>query len=525
MLKRTPPIGRPPVIELAHQPDFQLASLTVKPSTREIVRPDGSRDVLEPRVMQVLVALHLANPDVVSRDDLVAQCWDGRVVGDDAINGAIGKLRRQSFVIETIPRVGYRLVAPQQSEHAAVSHQDHQPPSRSDRRVLLAGGVALGVAAVAGGGWWLTRRTPPPTPASGTPDVASLIARANATMRRGRLENDAEAAALFQQAVDLAPDNADAWGGLSLAHQFLARNGTRERYQAERLRAEAALDKALALDPRNAFALHSKAALNDMIRGGFLECEQAYRRGLAFHPDNNDLLLGLTESMAGMGRLREAASLMDRALAAASGKLDQAMAWISINSYTGARRFLDADRVAAQGMAQFPRHPLTWLNRLYLLMFTGRAGEALDTLRDVSNRPDEVPAEEVDGMIAVAISLVTNAPRDIDKAAAAELALAYKNTSPDGRAKGLPATRTAENAMTFLSAMGRVDDAFGVARDIYYAPDFGVPPVRYSSNLFQPATRAMRKDPRFAGLMEQLGLTAYWQKAGVKPDYQIYPDG
>ena len=70
-----------------------------------------------------------------------------------------------------------------------------------------------------------------------------------------------------------------------------------------------------------------------------------------------------------------------------------------------------------------------------------------------------------------------------------------------------------------------MDDAFRVARDIYYAPDFGVPPVRYSSNLFQPATRAMRKDPRFAPLMDQLGLTAYWRKADVKPDYQLYPDG
>src|SRR5215472_10268047 len=91
---------KPSLIDLAHQPDFPLGSLTVKASTREIVRADGSREVLEPRVMQVLVALYRASPNVVSRDDLIAQCWDGRVVGDDAINAAIGKLRRLSFVIE-----------------------------------------------------------------------------------------------------------------------------------------------------------------------------------------------------------------------------------------------------------------------------------------------------------------------------------------------------------------------------------------------------------------------------------------
>ena len=387
--------------------------------------------------MQVLVALHRASPNVVSRDDLVAQCWEGRVVGDDAINGAIAKLRRVSFVIETIPRVGYRLVVPARHGQAAVPAQSGKvviaDKSADNRRHILGGGLALGCAALAGGGWWLTTRRPTRAPPSAKPNasaaVASLILHANATMRRGRMENDAEAAALFQQAVDLAPDNADAWGGLALAHHFLARNGTRERFQAERLRAEAALEKALALDPHNAFALHTKAALYDMTRGAFLESEQAYRLGLTYHPNSNELLLGLTESMAGMGRLREAASLMDRALAAASYKLDQAMAWISINSYTGARRWVDADRVAAQGIALFPRHPLTWLNRLYLLMFTGRAVEALDTLRDVSSRPDEIPVEEVDGMIAVATALVSGARADIDKAAAAELALAYKNTS------------------------------------------------------------------------------------------------
>ena len=46
--------------------------------------------------MQVLVALHRAFPNVVSRDDLIASCWEGRVVGDDAINRAIGRLRRLS---------------------------------------------------------------------------------------------------------------------------------------------------------------------------------------------------------------------------------------------------------------------------------------------------------------------------------------------------------------------------------------------------------------------------------------------
>lgn len=104
-----------PRIVLAHEADFVLGALRVSPSCLEVVR-SGFNQSLEPRVMQVLVALYQARGAVLSREDLIARCWNGRIVGEDAINRAIGQLRRlsrticgASFVIETIPRVGYRL--------------------------------------------------------------------------------------------------------------------------------------------------------------------------------------------------------------------------------------------------------------------------------------------------------------------------------------------------------------------------------------------------------------------------------
>jgi DNA-binding winged helix-turn-helix (wHTH) protein len=102
-------------VTLAHEPDFALGALSVSPSIREVSWGGWSQS-LEPRVMQVLVALHQARGAVVSRDELIARCWNGRVVGEDAITRAIGQLRRlsrsdhgESFAIETIARVGYRL--------------------------------------------------------------------------------------------------------------------------------------------------------------------------------------------------------------------------------------------------------------------------------------------------------------------------------------------------------------------------------------------------------------------------------
>jgi TolB-like protein/tetratricopeptide (TPR) repeat protein len=103
-------------MQLAHQAGFSLGGLEVRPPTCEVVSPQG-REALQPRVMQVLVTLARARGAVVSRDDLIAACWNGRVVGEDAITLVMMKLRKLAersggaFAVETVPRVGYRLVA------------------------------------------------------------------------------------------------------------------------------------------------------------------------------------------------------------------------------------------------------------------------------------------------------------------------------------------------------------------------------------------------------------------------------
>ena len=77
----SPPRSDP--VRLAAEPDFALGELAIHPSVREVVR-DGRRHQVEPRVMQVLVALARANGAVVSRDELIHRCWDDRVVGEAA---------------------------------------------------------------------------------------------------------------------------------------------------------------------------------------------------------------------------------------------------------------------------------------------------------------------------------------------------------------------------------------------------------------------------------------------------------
>ena len=85
------------VIDLAHEPGFTLGGIRVRPGLRQLVRDsDGAEEMVEPRVMQVLVALARAKGAIVTRDELIRDCWEGRVVGEDAINRALSRVRRLS---------------------------------------------------------------------------------------------------------------------------------------------------------------------------------------------------------------------------------------------------------------------------------------------------------------------------------------------------------------------------------------------------------------------------------------------
>lgn len=132
-------------VDLASEESFQLGRVRVDPQAHEYVL-DGKTTHLQPQTLKVLVALHDKLGQVVTRDELIDRCWDGRIVGDDVINRCISLLRRVAtesggFRIETIPRSGYRLV----ESAAAAGH-----PVRR-HKLLLAAGVVTVLATAFGG--------------------------------------------------------------------------------------------------------------------------------------------------------------------------------------------------------------------------------------------------------------------------------------------------------------------------------------------------------------------------------------
>src|SRR5262245_24116583 len=104
--------------------------------------------------MQVLVALFRRREQVVSRDELIEACREGRIVGNDALNRCISKIRKieeasGAFRLETISKVGYRLRPDSNGVPAATPGKQ---AVRFSRPVLISAAVLL-VVAVAGAIW------------------------------------------------------------------------------------------------------------------------------------------------------------------------------------------------------------------------------------------------------------------------------------------------------------------------------------------------------------------------------------
>jgi DNA-binding winged helix-turn-helix (wHTH) protein len=135
----------PALIDLAHEPAFELGGVEVRPSTREVVIVDRI-EVLEPRIMQVLVALARRRGVVVSRNDLVEACWGGRVVGEDSIHRGIAGVRRLGqacggFSVETVVRVGYRLSEQRKPDQAPQDLPASVAPGQPSDKALSIGSV------------------------------------------------------------------------------------------------------------------------------------------------------------------------------------------------------------------------------------------------------------------------------------------------------------------------------------------------------------------------------------------------
>jgi transcriptional activator of cad operon len=96
---------------------LRIGDWCVDPASGQISR-DGETARVEVRTMRLLVCLADHAGEVVSIDDLLDQVWSDVTVAPDSVYQAVTSLRRllgddpkQPTYIETLPRLGYRMVA------------------------------------------------------------------------------------------------------------------------------------------------------------------------------------------------------------------------------------------------------------------------------------------------------------------------------------------------------------------------------------------------------------------------------
>lgn len=132
---------------------LRVGAWRVNPSTGEISR-NGETARLEARTMRLLMCLAGRPGEVVSIDELLDEVWSGVVVSQDSVYRAVASLRRllgddpkQPTYIATVPRLGYRMLAPVSlwvDESASSSSSNlHANPSPSSAASVSTAAVAM----------------------------------------------------------------------------------------------------------------------------------------------------------------------------------------------------------------------------------------------------------------------------------------------------------------------------------------------------------------------------------------------
>jgi serine/threonine-protein kinase len=201
---------------------FRLGLWRVDPALNEVSR-DGTTVKLEPRTMRVLVCLAAHAGDVVSVNQLLDTVWKDLVVTQYSVYQAVAALRRAlgddhraPTYIASVPRRGYRLVAPIQADPRAQEPQplpaespaetellEEQTPAKAEpqpvptaksdageaakRGIGLRSGLILIALLVLAGGLWLFfshpgRERPRATPAAHAPSTSGPITTTSAVL-------------------------------------------------------------------------------------------------------------------------------------------------------------------------------------------------------------------------------------------------------------------------------------------------------------------------------------------------------
>lgn len=477
---------------------LEFRGFELRPESGELFR-DQRPIRLQQQPTRVLELLARRAGEVVPRDELQREIWgEGHFVDSEQglnycvrqIRLALGDEADSPRFVETVPRRGYRFVAPVKTAPAPVAASgagERAPAARPRARrraVWWLAGLAAGIVVVAG-----TRFAMRPAASGSGPPTSSPAALENVPaeareaylqgvfLSRQRLTTDRERAVEpLERAIELAPDFAPAhaaWARLVLSLH-------RPPLEALPL-AEAATDRALELDPDLAAAHVVRGRVRLSLRRDWSGAEAAFRRALELDASSVDAHLAYAHLLAASGRHDEALDLVHRAR-----ELDPASALVSADLgwyYYFARRFSPAEKHSRETL-KIEADDVFALSCLVLTALErGDEADALDFARrqiaaEVASGRAEAPAPEI---------------ASLDDYRRARLEIF------DGWRRGGHYVTPALDALSHL-ALGDRDRAFELLDQA--CREHSLPLTLAVDRRFDP----LRGDPRFAELVDCAGL-------------------
>jgi len=367
------------------------------------LRKQGVRLRLQGRPFELLAALLDRPGELVTREELRRRLWPAEtfVDFDHGLNNAVNRIREalgdragSPRFIETLPRRGYRFIAPVEDlPSAPAPSSDARPRPARRRGAGLWAAAALLVVAGASAALLLNGALGPSAPvATGTPDSPAYQAylKGRYHQRKPDPASWRQARQFFEDAVRL--DAAFARGHAALAATLNQLGASGVMPPGEALpQAHAAAERALALDPRLAEALLALGTAKLRMDWDWPGAERAYREAIASEPDLSSAHHNYALLLAARGR-------WDESLAAIARARDLNPLDVAVHADAGrvlylARRYDEAIAQLTSTLEFEPRHPaaLKLLSDAYLRKGMRReaAGVFARWLEAVGVREDE----------------------------------------------------------------------------------------------------------------------------------------
>lgn len=301
----------------------------------------------------------------------------------------------------------------------------------------------------------------------------------------------------MRRAAREAPDFAAAHSVLAKHLAFIVAYKLLDQSASLRDEAQREAARAQTLDPNDPDAFVTFGLLAPPL--DFAKREDYFRKALAVNPSWPHANGFLGNVMSDTGRLREAASLYQRAASVNPQSTDWASS--AADGLVNIGETQQADQELARLSQLWPGDPQNFGGEFASLVAQKRWGDALKLLDRASDFGAVFSPSWAAGWRKILGALQSGDPS------------ARNSVRQDLLASG---ASEPEHVIESLALLGLVDDALSVAQR-----DLRVDSSEDDSSefLFLPDTDSLRRDPRFMALAARFGLVDYWRRTGHWPDF------